>query len=284
MHLAFQVPNAPLTTNRRAMKKKHHQSDLASLNEASPKPPPEWRRHKGFRWLLVLPACVTFGYSPQTTASVSLHDQLIGATRGFLEQAVNNYLQRSNIQARHEIQINRLDPRLRLPICDKVLTVSLEAPAEPVGRVTTRVRCDGNLPWTIFMPGYVRLYRDVVTLTRPVSRDSILVEQDVALAERDVGRLSQGYITDLNQAIGRKVTRVMQPDQVLAPVHVQSAETIRRGDQVIISARGGGINVRMPGEALSDGVIGKQIRVRNQRSQRVVRARVTGPGHVEVSM
>nr|WP_242674636.1 MULTISPECIES: flagellar basal body P-ring formation chaperone FlgA [Pseudomonas] len=239
---------------------------------------------KSFRCLAVLPALLALGYSTLTTASVTLPDQLIGETQRFLEQAVEDYLQRSNIQARHETQINRLDPRLRLPLCDQPLTTTLETPAEPVGRVTMRVRCDGTSPWTVFVPGQVRLYREVVTLVRPVNREGVLSEADIMLAERDVGLLNQGYLTALEQAIGRKATRAMQPDQVLAPVHIRQAEAIRRGDQVVISARSGGINVRMPGEALSDGAVGKQISVRNQRSQRVVRARVIGPGQVEVSM
>ncbi|KIQ02589.1 MULTISPECIES: flagellar basal body P-ring formation chaperone FlgA [Pseudomonas] len=239
---------------------------------------------KSLRCLAVLPALMALGYSTLTTASVTLPDQLIGETQRFLEQAVEDYLQRSNIQARHEVQINRLDPRLRLPLCDQPLTTTLETPAEPVGRVTMRVRCDGAAPWTVFVPGQVRLYREVVTLVRPVKREGVLGEADIMLAERDVGLLNQGYLTEMEQAIGRKATRAMQPDQVLAPVHIRQAEVIRRGDQVVISARSGGINVRMPGEALSDGAIGKQISVRNQRSQRVVRARVTGPGQVEVSM
>lgn len=239
---------------------------------------------KSLRCLAVLPALMALGYSTLTTASVTLPDQLIGETQRFLEQAVEDYLQRSNIQARHEVQINRLDPRLRLPLCDQPLTTTLETPAEPVGRVTMRVRCDGAAPWTVFVPGQVRLYREVVTLVRPVKREGVLGEADIMLAERDVGLLNQGYLTEIEQAIGRKATRAMQPDQVLAPVHIRQAEVIRRGDQVVISARSGGINVRMPGEALSDGAIGKQISVRNQRSQRVVRARVTGPGQVEVSM
>jgi flagella basal body P-ring formation protein FlgA len=239
---------------------------------------------KSLRCLAVLPALLALGYSTLSTASVTLPDQLIGESQRFLEQAVDEYLQRSNIQARHEIEINRLDPRLRLPLCDQPLTTTLETPAEPVGRVTTRVRCDGTSPWTVFVPGQVRLFREVVTVVRPIKRDGVLNEADIMLAERDVGLLNQGYLTDLGQALGRKATRAMQPDQVLAPVYIRQAEAIRRGDQVVISARSGGINVRMPGEALSDGTVGKQISVRNQRSQRVVRARVVGPGQVEVSM
>jgi flagella basal body P-ring formation protein FlgA len=164
------------------------------------------------------------------------------------------------------------------------LTTTLETPAEPVGRVTVRVRCDGTSPWTVFVPGQVRLYREVVTVVRPIKREGVLGEGDLTLAERDVGLLNQGYMIDLDQALGRKTTRPLQPDQVLSPTFIRQAEVIRRGDQVVISARSGGISVRMPGEALSDGAVGKQISVRNQRSQRVVRARVVGPGQVEVSM
>jgi flagella basal body P-ring formation protein FlgA len=59
---------------------------------------------------------------------------------------------------------------------------------------------------------------------------------------------------------------------------------IRKGDQVVITARTGTMAVKMPGEALSNGGMNEQIRVRNLNSQRVVKARVTGPAQVEVSM
>ena len=236
------------------------------------------------RWLAVVPALLVLGYSPLAAASATLPEQLIGAGEAFLEQAVSDYLKRGNIAGRHEIQINRLDPRLRLPLCAQPLTTTLESPAEPIGRVTLRVRCDSDAPWMVFVPGQVRLYREVVIVNRPLKRDSLLTDTDIVLGERDVGLLNQGYLTALEQAIGKKLTRPVLPDQVLAPIHVQIAEAIRKGDQVIISARSAGISVRMPGEALSDGTVGRQIRVRNQRSNRVIRARVVGPGQVEVAM
>ena len=235
-------------------------------------------------WLAVVPALLALGYSALATANATLPEELIGAGEVFLEQAVSDYLERSNIAGRHEIQINRLDPRLRLPLCPQPLTTTLESPAEPIGRVTLRVRCEGPAPWTVFVPGQVRLYREVVIANRPLKRDNLITDLDVVLAERDVGLLNQGYLTGLKQAIGKKLTRPLSPDQVLAPIHVQLAEAIRKGDQVVISARSGGISVRMPGEALSDGIVGKQISVRNQRSNRVIRARVIGPGQVEVAM
>ncbi|QBF25834.1 flagellar basal body P-ring formation protein FlgA [Pseudomonas tructae] len=214
----------------------------------------------------------------------TLPEQLIGVTQGFLEFTVEDYLATSQTEGRYEIQVNNLDPRLRMPLCDQQLGASLESPAQPMGRVTVRVRCDGSSPWTVFVPAQVRLFRNVVTVARPLKRDSVVGEQDVTLRERDVGMLKQGFLGSLDQAVGLKVIRPTVMDQVLTPQHLEQAEVIRKGDQVVITARSGSLAVRMPGEALSKGGLSEQIRVRNLNSKRVVKARVTGPGQVEVAM
>ena len=218
------------------------------------------------------------------SATVTRPEQLIGATREYLEREVAEYLQRSQIQARHQVEINRLDPRLRLASCDQPLATKLESPTQPVGRATVRVSCEGSSPWSVFVPAQIHLFREVVVAKRALQRNSTLEAADIVLAERDVGLLNQGYLTSLDQALGNKLTRSAQPDQVLLPSHVSPAEVVRKGDQVVISAKNSTINVRMPGEALSNGALGSQIRVKNQRSGRVIRARVTGPGQVEVLM
>ncbi|WP_394558688.1 flagellar basal body P-ring formation chaperone FlgA [Aquipseudomonas alcaligenes] len=232
----------------------------------------------------VLPALGLFGYSSLHAAPLTLPEELIGATEGFLEFMVEDYLERSEIPARHEIQVNPLDPRLRLAACDSDLTQSLESPAQPVGRVTVRVSCEGSTPWTVFVPAQVRIFRPVVVLKTALKRDNLVGPADIALVEQDIGLLNRGYITDPNQALGKKLTRPAQIDQVLTPAQLQLAESVRRGDQVVIAAQSGGISVRMQGEALSGGTLGQQISVRNLGSQRVVRARVVGPGQVEVEM
>ncbi len=209
---------------------------------------------------------------------------LIGVTQGFLEFTVEDYLATSQTEGRYEIQVNQLDSRLRMPMCDKELTASLESPAKPLGRVTVKVRCEGSSPWTVFVPAQVRLFRDVVTATRPLRRAGIVEPDDVTLRERDVSLIGQGYFTSVDQAIGQRLTRPMVTDQVITLVHLEQAEVIRKGDQVVITARSGTLSVRMPGEALSNGGMAEQIRVKNLNSRRVIKAQVTAPGQVEVSM
>jgi len=171
-----------------------------------------------------------------------------------------------------------------MPKCDKELTATLESPAQPIGRVTVKVRCDGASPWTVFVPAQVKLFRDVVVVARPLKRTGIIDFEDVVLRERDISMISQGYLTSLDQAIGQKLTRPVVTDQVITLVHLEQAEVIRKGDQVVISASSGALQVKMPGEALSNGGMSEQIRVKNLNSNRVIKARVTAPGQVEVAL
>jgi flagellar basal body P-ring formation protein FlgA len=228
--------------------------------------------------------CLFNAGSPALADAVTLPDMLIGVTQGFLEFTVEDYLATSQTEGRYEIQVNQLDPRLRMPMCDKELTASLESPAKPLGRVTVKVRCEGTSPWTVFVPAQVRLFRDVVTTARPLRRADIVEPADVLLRERDVSLINQGYLTTLDQAIGQRLTRPMVTDQVITLVHLEQAEVIRKGDQVVITARSGTLSVRMPGEAMSNGGMSEQIRVKNLNSKRVIKAQVTAPGQVEVSM
>ncbi|MBA1242103.1 flagellar basal body P-ring formation chaperone FlgA [Pseudomonas japonica] len=225
-----------------------------------------------------------FGSGRLLADDITAPEQLIGVTQGFLEFTVEDYLATSQTDGRYEIEVANLDPRLRMPQCDRDLTARLESPATPLGRVTVRVRCEGGSPWTVFVPATVKLYREVVVATRPLKRDTVIADGDVALKERDVGQLNQGFLPSLDQAIGQRVVRPTVMDQVIAPVQIEQPEVIRKGDQVVITARAGTLAVRMPGEALSNGGMNEQIRVRNLNSQRVVKARVTGPAQVEVSM
>ncbi|MBT2373989.1 flagellar basal body P-ring formation chaperone FlgA [Pseudomonas fluorescens] len=237
------------------------------------------------RWLCAALALLAFmAGQPAHADNVTLPDLLIGVTQGFLEFTVEDYLATTQTPGRYEIQVSPLDPRLRMPMCDKELTATLESPAQPIGRVTVRVRCDGASPWTVFVPAQVKLFRDVVVVTRPLKRTGIIGFEDVALRERDISQISQGYLTSVDQAVGQKLTRPMVTDQVITLVHLEQAEVVRKGDQVVISASSGTLTVKMPGEALSNGGMSEQIRVKNLNSNRVIKAQVTAPGQVEVAL
>lgn len=215
-----------------------------------------------------------------------LIEQLIGTTTTYLEDKVAAHLAGNTQDARYEITVNRLDPRLRLPLCPAdSISAQLESPEVPVGRVTIRVSCDSSeVQWRLFVPASVDLFQQVVISTRPLGRHAVISAGDIALRERNVGQLSSGYLSKPEQAVGMRTRRPIQADNVISPNQLEQDETVKRGDRVVITAANSRVAVRMPGEALESGSTGSQIRVRNTRSDRVVRARIIGPGQVEVGM
>ena len=101
---------------------------------------------------------------------------------------------------------------------------------------------------------------------------------DLRLEARDTTSLHGGYLDSIEQAAGMQTRRSLSAGMVLAHNAVEAPRMVQRGQQVVLVARAGGLEVRSAGRALSDGAEGELIRVRNAGSSRVVEARVTAPG------
>ncbi len=181
-----------------------------------------------------------------------------------------------------DVAVASLDPRLKLPKCSKSLFIGTMRKDPPVGNVSLRVRCEGEHPWTIYAKAQVSLFKKVVVLTRPLPKGARLTADSVTLKRMDVAVLRQGYVDRPDQVVGRFLRRRLSPGQVLTPDLLAAAKVIRKGERVMIRALSRVLEVRMGGHALMDGEMGQRIRVRNDRSKRVVEAIVSGPGEVRV--
>ena len=128
-----------------------------------------------------------------------------------------------------------------------------------------------------------------VTVQYVVPKEGAVVWTDVMVIPADAPNAAAAnkfinYLLDPAQAIGMQLKRNVSADNVLSYTQLENNRIVRRGDKVVISSGNSSVSVKMPGEALEDGTQGEQIRVRNTRSNRVIRARVTGPGQVEAGM
>jgi len=82
--------------------------------------------------------------------------------------------------------------------------------------------------------------------------------------------------------MGKQSKKALAGNTVINSHHILPPLLVRKGDHVMIEARKGAMSVKMPGEALNDGREGRQIRVKNSRSQRIIKARVVAAGIVRV--
>ncbi len=227
--------------------------------------------------ILVLMAGVVLSSAVAANEIESL-DSIRDAARMFLE------LQTADLRRQPEVVIGHLDSRLRLPACAEPLEAFFPTSGTQnlVGSTLLGVRCSTPKPWSIYVQATLTVTEEVVIATRPLARNAVIGPGDVQLADRDISRLNGGYLTDIAQVIGQTTSRPVSAGTALTTNLVEASRVVRRGDRVAIVAGGGGVNVRMEGEALADGARGDSIPVKNLSSGRRVEAEVVGPGEVRV--
>ena len=201
-----------------------------------------------------------------------------------IEAAVRDYLgAEMQASANTEYSVGRLDPRLRLPLCDSPLATRFTHGRTSGGPSSVEVRCEGAKPWSLYVGVIIEQFADVVVTTRPLPRDSVIGESDVTLVRRRIDGARADYLGDIAHAVGQVTARAVGADQMLGASKLKRQHLIRRGDEVILAAAGGTISVRMKGKALENGAPGERISVRNHSSERVVEGVVNAQGMVVVT-
>lgn len=182
------------------------------------------------------------------------------------------------------VNVGGLDPRLQLKACDQPLDKTISSSRPYGSNLSVKVSCRGTHRWTIYVPTQIEQYGEVVILAHPLRRGTILTEQDVTLRKMDVLQAGYGHIRELERAVGMQLKRNVQAGEALRMSHLRAPHIIKRGDRVMMEAGTSVVSVVTTGEALGTGRVGDQIQVRNNKSERIVDARVVAPGRVKVSL
>lgn len=179
-----------------------------------------------------------------------------------------------------QIEVGRLDPRLRLAACAHPLDTYFSPGARNVGHTTVGVRCDGPRAWSLFVPLHIDRLVDVAVAVDNLPRGHAIGAADVHYEKRSLARLKRGYFSTKEGLIGKITTRTVNRGATYTANMVQQAKMVKRGERVTLSLSSGTVAVRVAGTALRDGARGDRIPVRNLSSKRVIQGVVHEPGLV----
>jgi flagella basal body P-ring formation protein FlgA len=238
--------------------------------------------HPGWIAALLLAAAGLLPSGGATAQALQSLDSVRQAAQEIAEQSVGIELETTDASTA-SVSVGQVDPRLRLPQCDQPLEGFLPSATTARTNLTVGVRCNGAMPWTVYVPVKVTMMRPVVVLTRPVGRGAVLTEQDVVVDVRNVGSAT-AYIDNTAAVVGKVMMRPGSAGQTLNPSHIANSSAIKRGQQVTVVANTGGIVVRMSGTAMTDAAIGERLKVKNSSSARVIEGTVLADGSVDVSL
>lgn len=170
-----------------------------------------------------------------------------------------------------------LDPLLRLPLCSQPLQAS------PHGRQSVEVTCSAATGWRLFVPLRIRRSQEVLVLVRGIAAGQPVTEDAMTRETRDASRIVGATLSDPAQALGQVARRTLTAGSVLLSGDLLAPRLVRRGDNVALVSRRGGVEVRMNGKALGDAGENERIRVENLSSRRVVQGVVAADGEVWVN-
>ena len=162
-----------------------------------------------------------------------------------------------------------LDPALRLPRCGAALVARVQ------GSNSVEVGCPDG--WRLFVPVRVRRSQTVLVLSRGIAPGETITADAFVPETRDASRIVGAAVADPAQAVGRVARRTLSAGAVLSATDLVAQRLIRRGDNVALVSRRGGVEVRVVGKALGDAGENERVTVENLSSRRVVQG-VVGPG------
>lgn len=201
-----------------------------------------------------------------------------------LVQQVDEYLkeQYDHASAQVEIQVRRVDPRLRLTLCNLPLEFSIRDTGSRGGNISVHTRCEGASPWALYIPAEVKILESIIVSSRNIPKGTVLSLADLDTQLRDTSTVANNYVADAERLLGKAAARTIRAGEPLRFSLVIEPIAIKRGDTVVVEAQTGAITVSTQAVALANGRVGEQINVRNLQSERVVRIEIMGPGRGRV--
>lgn len=192
------------------------------------------------------------------------------------------------------------DNKEKLPKGDIRFT-SMRAPSEiflPYGQLSWRVtpsrpnitdsssfsvffKVDGKPANNCTVRGRIEIITDIAVATETIRKGTVIKPEHITMKRKNIVAADHPIFKPEN-VIGMQAARTIGAGKVVEHEHISFPPVIATGDVVKIIAGKGHLKITTKGVARSSGLIGDTIRVKNMRSNKLIYARVEGPGTVSV--
>ena len=124
-------------------------------------------------------------------------------------------------------------------------------------------------------------------LGMPVLKDSVkagdvITEDMIGYVDVPESRLRKDEIEEAEKLVGKAAKRNLPASRPIRESDLKTETMVKKGETVRMIYHADKLDIRTLGEALSEGGVGDNIRVRNQESKLIVQAVVKAKGEVEV--
>ncbi|MEG3079911.1 flagellar basal body P-ring formation chaperone FlgA [Halomonas sp. 5021] len=224
-----------------------------------------------YRLLVVsLPALAAL---PFANASDTKHDALM--------ESVHQFLYRETQALGNEVVINLRPPSPHLSACnnpDPFLTNPNEA---PLGRVSVGVRCGTDSQQVRYLQAEIDVIGSYTIAAVNIERGRQITPDMLGEKTGNLGDLPSRAITQPDDIVGKVARQPIASGTTIQSHFIQAPLLVERGQRVKVIAEGDSFRVSREGEALNNGAMGEEVRVRFG-SREVMSARVVERGTLMV--
>lgn len=183
--------------------------------------------------------------------------------------------------ARVEVELGRLDPRLRLAPCDQIQPY-LPPNQRMWGRTRIGIRClSGPTKWNVSLPLTIRVFAPAYVAVADLPVGTELTQDRLRLAETDIAGETGVIFTHPDAWVGRHLAKGLMAGEALRSTDLKLRQWVQPGDRVQVQAAGDGYAVSGEGQAMGVGLEGQEVRIRFDNG-RMVTGRTVGERKVEV--
>lgn len=174
------------------------------------------------------------------------------------------------------------------PRTDRLAPCDAMSPFLPSGmklrsRMTVGVRCNAPKAWTAYVQATVSVSGHYYVASRMIAAGQALTPADLDAREGDLVTLPPGAITDPQAVAGMTAAFRINAGQPIRSSSLRNAQSVVRGSNVRINARGNGFMVSSEGQAMENAAPGAVVQVRTAGGQ-VVSGIVRSATLVEIQL
>lgn len=184
---------------------------------------------------------------------------------------------------RIEVQVGRLDPRLKLAPCQKI-TPYLPPGSRATGATRIGLRCtQGPKAWNVYLPVTVKVFARSLVAATALPAGTVLQPRHLVEAEVDVAASADAAIAQAPLAVGRTLARSLAAGDALRRADLKQRQWFAAGDTVRVVAVGPGYQIAAEAQALGPGLDGQTVRARIEGG-RIVSGVATADRRIEVPL
>jgi flagella basal body P-ring formation protein FlgA len=227
---------------------------------------PKYRRRIG---ALTLVLCSAFAMTQGAAAVGGDQDvEQIPALENLARAAATREL--PPLTDRQRLLTGPLQPGLELRRCAAPIKPVIAQAPHMKDRITVELRCTGPAGWHLYVPVRVIGETPVAVAAHAIVTGSVLTAADLRVERHDLSELPMGFFDDPAVAVGLTAARPISGGAVITNQQLVASKAVQHGQAVTLLANAGGMQVRMAGRALSDGLVNQRVRVQNLSSGKIV--------------